>query len=79
MKLTGSTAEPLLPRVSILDMTSDCQDSNFETCIWDAVLSDSYHHPLDVFLVQVISLYVHTGGPKPRSFIHLYWQRNRIE
>ena len=46
---------------------SDRQDSNFETCVWRAVSSQSSHHPQEVLLAQ-FSLYVHKGGLKPDSF-----------
>ena len=50
--------------------TSDHQCSNFESCIWRTVSSQSSHHPQEVLLAQ-FSLYVHKGGLKPDSF-HLY-------
>ena len=46
---------------------SDRQSSNFESCVWRTVSSQSSHHPLEVFLAQ-FSLYVHKGGLKPDSF-----------
>ena len=46
---------------------SDRQGSNFESCVWRTVSSQSSHHPQDVLLAQV-SLYVHKGGLKPDSF-----------
>ena len=46
---------------------SDRQGSNFESCVWRAVSSQSSHHPQEVFLAQ-FSLYVHKGGLKPDSF-----------
>ena len=46
---------------------SDCQGSNFESCVWRTVSSQSSHHPQEVLLVQ-FSLYVHKGGLKPDSF-----------
>ena len=49
---------------------SDRQGSNFESCVWRTVLSQSSHHPQKVFLAQ-FSLYVHKGGLKPDSF-HLF-------
>ena len=45
---------------------SDRQGSNFESCVWKAVSSQSSHHPQKVLLAQ-FSLYVHTGGLKPDS------------
>ena len=46
---------------------SDRQGSNFETCVWRTVSSQSSHHPQEVLLAQ-FSLYVHKGGLKPDSF-----------
>ena len=46
---------------------SDRQGSNFESCVWWAVSSQSSHHPQEVLLAQ-FSLYVHKGGLKPDSF-----------
>ena len=52
---------------------SDRQGSNFESCVWRTVSSQSFHHPQEVLLAQ-FSLYVHKGGLKPDSFhfISLY-------
>ena len=50
---------------------SDRQGSNFESCVWRTVSSQSSHHPQEVLLAQ-FSLYVHKGGLKPDSF-HLLW------
>ena len=50
--------------------TSDRQGSNFESCAWRTVSSQSSHHPQEVLLAQ-FSLYVHKGGLKPDSF-HLF-------
>ena len=47
--------------------TSDRQGSNFETCVWRTVSSQSSHHPQEVLLAR-FSLYVHKGGLKPDSF-----------
>ena len=47
--------------------TSDRQGSNFESCVWRTVSSQSSHHPQEVLLAQ-FSLYVHKGGLKPDSF-----------
>ena len=47
--------------------TSDRQGSNFESCVWRTVSSQSSHHPQEVLLAQ-FSLYVHKGGIKPDSF-----------
>ena len=45
-------------------MASDRQGSNFESCVWRTVSSQSSHHPQEVLLAQ-FSLYVHKGGLKP--------------
>ena len=50
--------------------TSDRQGSNFESCGWRTVSSQSSHHPQEVLLDQ-FSLYVHKGGLKPDLF-HLF-------
>ena len=54
---------------------SDRQDSNFESCVWRTVSSQSSHHPQEVLLAQ-FSLYVHKGGLKPDSF-HFYLDQYR--
>ena len=46
---------------------SDRQGSNFESCVWRTVSSQSSHHPQEVLLAQ-FSLYVHKGALKPDSF-----------
>ena len=46
---------------------SDRQGSNFESCVWRTVSSQSSHHPQEVLLAQ-FSLYVHRSGLKPDSF-----------
>ena len=46
---------------------SDLQGSNFESCVWRTVSSESSHHPQEVLLAQ-FSLYVHKGGLRPDSF-----------
>ena len=53
---------------------SDRQGSNFESCVWRTVSSQSSHHPQEVLLAQ-FSLYVHKGGLKPDSF-HFISSRN---
>ena len=53
---------------------SDRQGSNFESCVWRTVSSQSSHHPQEVLLAQ-FSLYVHKGGLKPDSF-HLTHTEN---
>ena len=50
---------------------SDRQGSNFESCVWRTVSSQSSHHPQEVILAQ-FSLYVHKGGFKPDSFHFIY-------
>ena len=50
--------------------TSDRQGSNFDSCVWRTVSSQSSHHPQEVLMVQ-FSLYVHKGGLKPDS-LHLF-------
>ena len=49
---------------------SDHQGSNFESCVWRTVSSQSSHHPQEVLLAQ-LSLYMHKSGLKPDSF-HFY-------
>ena len=51
---------------------SDRQGSNFESCVWRTVSSQSSHHPQEVLLAQ-FSLYVHKGGLKPDSFHFIYF------
>ena len=51
---------------------SDRQSSNFESCVWRTVSSQSSRHPQEVLLAQ-FSLYVHKGGLKPDSF-HLHFE-----
>ena len=46
---------------------SDRQGSNFESCVWRTMSSQSSHHLQEVLLAQ-FSLYVHKGGLKPDSF-----------
>ena len=50
---------------------SDRQGSNFESCVWRTVSSQSSHHPQEVLLAQ-FSLYVQKGGLKPDSFHFIY-------
>ena len=54
---------------------SDRQGSNFKSCVWRTVSSQSSHHPQEVLLAQ-FSLYVHKGGLKPDSF-HLFHCHDR--
>ena len=46
---------------------SDRQGSNFESCVWRTVSSQSSHQPQEVLLAQ-FSRYVYKGGLKPDSF-----------
>ena len=55
---------------------SDRQGSNFESCVWRTVSSQSSHHTQEVLLAQ-FSLYVHKGGLKPDSF-HFYLPQTTI-
>ena len=55
---------------------SDRQGSNFESCVWRTVSSQSSHHPQEVLLAQ-FSLYVHKGGLKPDSF-HFFFVYGEI-
>ena len=57
-----------LPDREVACSASDRQDSNFESCVWRTVSSQSSHHPQEVLLAQ-FSLYVHKGGLKRDSFI----------
>ena len=54
---------------------SDRQGSNFESCVWRTVSSQSSHHPQEVLLAQ-FSLYVHKGGLKPDSFHFLFVEKS---
>ena len=56
---------------------SDRQGSNFESCVWRAVSSQSSHHPQEVLLAQ-FSVYVHKGGLKPDSFHLLYFSEVNV-
>ena len=51
---------------------SDRQGTNFESCVWRTLSSQSSHHPQEVLLAQ-FSLYVHKGGLKPDSFHFIIW------
>ena len=53
---------------------SDRQGSNFESCVWRTVSSQSSHHPQEVLLAQ-FSLYVHKGGLKPDSIHFFFWTK----
>ena len=57
---------------------SDRQGSNFESCVWRTVSSQSSHHPQEVLLAQ-FSLYVHKGGLKPDSFHFIFFCPISIE
>ena len=54
---------------------SDRLGSNFESCVWRTVSSQSSHHPQEVLLAQ-FSLYVHKGGLKPDS-LHFFAESAR--
>ena len=54
---------------------SDRQGSNFKSCVWRTVSSQSSHHPQEVLLTQ-FSLYVHKGGLKPDSFHFMQHRAN---
>ena len=56
---------------------SDRQDSNFESCVWRTVSSQSSYHPQEVLLAQ-FSLYVHKGGLTPDSF-HFFSRFFRVK
>ena len=56
---------------------SDRQGSNFESCVWRTVSSQSSHHPQEVLLAQ-FSLYVHKGGLKPDSF-HFFYRDPQLQ
>ena len=56
---------------------SDRQGSNFESCVWRTVSSQSSHHPQEVLLAQ-FSLYVHKGGLKPDSFHFIYLHKKKL-
>ena len=47
---------------------SDRRGSNFESCVWRTVSSQSSHHPQEVLLAHFI-LYVHKGGLKSDSIL----------
>ena len=51
------------------------QGSNFESCVWRTVPSNSSHHPQEVLLAQ-FGLYVHKGGLKPGSFNSFWYYIN---
>ena len=61
-----SIAESLRDR-EVACSASDRQGSNFGSCVWSTVSSQSSHHPQEVLLAH-FSLYVHKGGLKPDSF-----------
>ena len=57
---------------------SDRQGSNFESCVWRTVSSQSSHHPQEVLLAQ-FSLYVHKGGLKPDSFHFISFAKLKMQ
>ena len=73
MFLTGSLVNIVRSLIDqeVACSTSDLQGSNFESCVWRAESSLSSHYPEKLLLAQ-FSLYVHTGGRNPRSFIHSF-------
>ena len=58
----GSPRDP-----AVACSASDRHGSNFDSCVWRTVSSQSSHHPQEVLLAQ-FSLHVHKGGLKPDSF-----------
>ena len=56
---------------------SDRQGSNFESCVWRTVSSQSSYHPQEVLLAQ-FSLFVHKGGRKPDSFHYIFIYQNEV-
>ena len=62
ISIVGSLRDP-----EVACSASDRQGSNFESCVWRTVSSQSSHHPQEVLLAQ-FSLHVHKGGLKPDSF-----------
>ena len=80
LKETKNVSSPSTCKVSIVGSlrdrevacsASDRQGSNFESCVWRTVSSQSSHHPQEVLLAQ-FSLYVHKGGLKPDSFHFIF-------
>ena len=78
-RVRGSVSSPSTCEFSIVGSlrdrevacsTSDRQGSNFESCVWRTVSSQSSHHPQEVLLAQ-FSPYVHKGGLKPDSFHYI--------
>ena len=53
VSIVGSLRDP-----EVACSASDRQGSNFESCVWRTVSSQSSHHPQEVLLTQ-FSLYVH--------------------
>ena len=51
--------------------TPDHQGFNFESCVWRAVSSPSYHHPQEVLLAKLA--YMAQRGPKTPSFFHFIY------
>ena len=54
---------------------SDRQGSNFDSCVWRTVSSQSSHQPQKVLLAQ-FSLYVLKGGLRPDSFHFICFPAN---
>ena len=66
VSIVGSLRDP-----EVACSASDRQGSNFESCVWRTVSSQSSHHPQEVLLAQ-FNLYVHKGGLKPDSFHFIF-------
>ena len=69
-RVKGSIVGSLSDR-EVACSASDRQGSNFESCVWRTVSSQSSHHPQEVLLAR-FSLYVHKGGLKPDSFHFIF-------
>ena len=62
VSIVGSLRDP-----EVACSASDRQGSNFESCVWGTVPSQSSHHPQEVLQTQ-FSLYVHKSGLRTDSF-----------
>ena len=69
-RVKGSIVGSLRDR-EVACSVSDRKGSNFESCVWRTVSSQSSHHPQEVLLAQ-FSLYVHKKGLKPDSFHFIF-------
>ena len=65
VSIVGSLRDP-----EVAASASDRQGSNFESCVWNTLSSQSPHYPQEVLLAQ-FSRYVHKGGLKP-DFFYFY-------